>query len=125
MLDSSYFRYLIGLILISVIITLWVDNRNLTTTNKDLETKATLLDQTLKEEQSKFKDTVLRLEAELNRYVIDASAYQCSVRTKSEAIDNETREAESRICKELETNSSTDNQLEIARRIINEFNKNK
>ena len=84
-----------------------------------------LLDQTLKDEQNKFKQTVQTLQDQLSQYALDEQAYQCAVSCKAEAIDKKAKEEGERIAKELESNSSSDNQLDIARRVLNDFNRNK
>ena len=96
----------------------------LNTTIAELSTENSILDQTLKDEQSKFKYTLDRLQNELSKYTLDAGAYQCAVSCKSKAIDEKAKEEESRINKELQLDSSSDNQLDIARRVLNEFNRN-
>ena len=90
----------------------------------ELSAENNLLDQTLKDEQTKFKQTVQTLQDQLAQYTLDEQAYQCAVSCKAEAIDKKAKEEESRINKELESDSSSDNQLDIARRMLNDFNRN-
>lgn len=81
--------------------------------------------QTLKKEQDQFKATVDKLQKELSNYVLDADAYQCVVARKAKDIDDKAKEEESKINKELQSDSSSDNQLNIARRILDGFNSSK
>ena len=119
----------IGIVIVAAICTIAVQYgkiQKLTATNIKLETEYTYLDLTLKDEQSKFKHTVEMLENQLNNYVLNEDAYKCSVSLKSEAIDNKAKEEESKITTELQSDSSSDNQLNIARRLLHEFaSKNK
>jgi len=96
----------------------------LNTNIANLSLENDLLDQTLKDEQNKFKQTIQTLQNQLAQYTLDEQAYQCAVSCKAEAIDKKAKEEESRINKELESNSSSDNQLDIARRMLDEFNRN-
>lgn len=122
-------KIVIGIVIVAAICTIAVQYgkiQKLTATNIELETKYTYLDLTLKDEQSKFKHTVEMLENQLNNYVLNEDAYKCSVSLKSEAIDNRAKEEESKITTELQSDSSSDNQLNIARRLLHEFaSKNK
>lgn len=122
-------RIMIGIAVIaaiSIIAVQYSKIQKLTATNVELETKYTYLDLTLKDEQSKFKHTVEMLENQLNNYILNEDAYKCSVSLKSEAIDNRAKEEESKITTELQSDSSSDNQLNIARRLLHEFaSKNK
>lgn len=98
---------------------------HLDSTIASLSAENHLLDQTLKDEQNKFKQTVQTLQDQLSQYALDEQAYQCAVSCKAEAIDKKAKEEGERIAKELESNSSSDNQLDIARRVLNDFNRNK
>ena len=122
-------KIVIGIVIVAAICTIAVQYgkiQKLTATNIKLETEYTYLDLTLKDEQSKFKHTVEMLENQLNNYVLNEDAYKCSVSLKSEAIDNKAKEEESKITTELQSDSSSDNQLNIARRLLHEFaSKNK
>lgn len=122
-------RIMVGIVIVAAICTIAVQYgkiQKLTATNIKLETEYTYLDLTLKDEQSKFKHTIEMLENQLNNYVLNEDAYKCSVSLKSEAIDNRAKEEESKITTELQSDSSSDNQLNIARRLLHEFaSKNK
>lgn len=122
-------KIMIGIVIVTAICTIAVQYgkiQKLTATNIKLETEYTYLDLTLKDEQSKFKHTIEMLENQLNNYVLNEDAYKCSVSLKSEAIDNRAKEEESKITTELQSDSSSDNQLNIARRLLHEFaSKNK
>ena len=125
MFSGFNLRDSIGLVLVVVAIMLWLENKKLHLTINELEVNNVLCDQTLKEEQSRFKATVQKLENEINQYAINLKTYQNSIKTRSEVIDKKTEEVEAIINKELEVNASCENQLNIARRIIDEFSKNK
>lgn len=117
-------RIMVGIVIIAAICTIAIQYgkiQKLTATNIELETKYTYLDLTLKDEQSKFKHTIEMLENQLNNYVLNEDAYKCSVSLKSEAIDNRAREEESKITTELQSDSSSDNQLNITRRLLHDF----
>ena len=75
--------------------------------NSVLRSEYTLLDNTL--------------EDELTQYTIDAELYTCTIATKTKDIDDKTEEEESKIKKELNSDSSIDNQLNISRRLLDEF----
>lgn len=89
--------------------------------NSVLRSEYTLLDNTLKDEQAKFKASIKKLEDELTQYTIDAELYTCTIATKTKDIDDKTEEEESKIKKELNSDSSIDNQLNISRRLLDEF----
>ena len=122
-------RIMIGIaaiVVVTIIAVQYGKIQKLEATNVELETKYTYLDQILKDEQSKFKHTIDTLQNQLNNYVLNENAYKCSVSLKSEAIDNRAKEEESKITTELQSDSSSDNQLNIARRLLHEFaSKNK
>lgn len=120
LLYLSVIVLLIGICAIQTVKISHLDN-----TIASLSAENHLLDQTLKDEQNKFKQTVQTLQDQLSQYALDEQAYQCAVSCKAEAIDKKAKEEGERIAKELESNSSSDNQLDIARRVLNDFNRNK
>ena len=124
-MSNSTIAFIISIILLLGVCSVQaVKIADLNTSIANLSAENNLLDQTLKDEQTKFKQTLQRLQEELAQYTLDADAYECAVSCKAEAIDKKTKEEEERINRLLESNSSSDNQLDIARRMLDEFNRN-
>lgn len=115
---------LVILILVTTLMFVWVERvemQKLQATIIGLQAENDILDITLKDEQSKFKSTIERMEKEINKYVLDKTSYEYKIATLTEAIDTKTEEEESKINQELKTDSSSDNQLRLVRNMLYEF----
>lgn len=102
-----------------------VEMQKLQATIIGLQAENDILDITLKDEQSKFKSTIERMEKEINKYVLDKTSYEYKIAALTEAIDTKTEEEESKINQELKTDSSSDNQLRLVRNMLYEFSSKK
>lgn len=102
-----------------------VEMQKLQATIIGLQAENDILDITLKDEQTKFKSTIERMEKEINKYVLDKTSYEYKIASLTEAIDTKTEEEESKINQELKTDSSSDNQLRLVRNMLYEFSSKK
>ena len=93
--------------------------------NSVLQYQCDYLDETLRNEQAKFKQDIDKLKAEIAEYSINAELYTCKINDRSRELDEKAKAEESKIQNELQSDSSNDNQLNISRRIIHDFSSKK
>lgn len=82
-----------------------------------------ILEESIVKERESLKSALRGLELEMEEYRLQKELYEASVCSRHEALDKSSDKAQECIRRELEVDSSLEKQMELARRIVDEFSK--
>lgn len=89
--------------------------------NHVLRQENILLDQILKDEQTKAQKAISEANDRIQQYELNKTKYEAKINSKVEVIENETKAEEVRIVTELQKDDSSENQLKLVEGILHEF----
>ena len=117
-------KYATGLTLFALLVIVALQThkiQNLTISNNELKHDCGILEQSLKEEQSKFKLYIESMNNQIKNYELDLDSFKDTVKEQEKIIERSSRIEEQSIKKELIKDSSSEKQLQITKRILDEF----
>lgn len=121
---SKYMTLLLGFLSLILFSLLWYTNNKLDKISYDyyyIKSQYELQKQLYESEKIKTDDIINKLNLNIDKYKIDLQVYTNTIKEKEKELENIRLDEQNKINKELNKDSSNDNQLKIVNRLLHEF----
>lgn len=121
---SKYMTLLLGFLSLILFSLLWYTDNKLDKISYDyyyIKSQYELQKQLYESEKIKTDDIINKLNLNIDKYKIDLQVYTNTIKEKEKELENIRLDEQNKINKELNKDSSNDNQLKIVNRLLHEF----